>query len=112
MTFEILTPTSATLTSVTPRVERHGDDEVFAISLALRVTAANTLLDILAPGLRDALYTSVEGQEQLPGVEPTTPLLRCKVVDTVSLESCFEGWTIAIDHGIDDADPITLGGAK
>lgn len=112
MTFEILTPTDATLTSVTPRVEKHGDEEVFAITLGLRVTAANTMLDDLAPGLRDALYKSVEDQELLPGVEPTTPVLRCKVVETVALKSCFEGWTIAIDHGIDESDPITIGGAK
>lgn len=112
MTFEILTPTDATLTSVTPRVEKHGDEEVFAITLGLRVTAANTMLDDLAPGLRDALYKSVEDQELLPGVEATTPVLRCKVVETVALKSCFEGWTIAIDHGIDESDPITIGGAK
>lgn len=69
MTFEILTPTDATLTSVTPRTEKHGDDDVFAISLGLKVTAPNTLLDTLAPGLRDSLYKAVEGQEQLPGAE-------------------------------------------
>lgn len=112
MTFEILTPTDATLTSVTPRTEKHGDEDVFAISLGLKVTAPNTLLDTLAPGLRDSLYKAVEGQEQLPGVEPATPLLRCKVIDTLALAACFEGWTIAIDHGIDESDPITLGGAK
>ena len=112
MTFEILTPTDATLTSVTPRTERHGEDDVFAISLGLRVTGPNTLLDLLAPGLRESLYMAVEGQEQLPGVEPSTPLLHCKLVDMISLGASFEGWTIAIDHGIDESDPITLGGAK
>jgi hypothetical protein len=75
MTFEILTPTDADLTSVTPRNETHGEDKVFAVSLGLRVTGPNTMLDILQPGLRDALYKPVDGQEQLPGVEPSTPPL-------------------------------------
>jgi hypothetical protein len=112
MPFELLDPTDATLTSVTPRTETHGDERVFAISLGLKMTAANTMLDSLAPGLRDALYTAVEGQEQLPGVEVTTPLLRTKVIDTVSLDRSFEGWTLAVDHGIDESAPILLGGAK
>lgn len=112
MTFEILTPTDATLSSVTPRTEKHGDDDVFAISLGLKVTGPNTLLDLLAPGLRDALYKAAEGQEDLPGVEPATPLLRCKLIETLALGACFEGWTLAVDHGIDEADPIKLGGSK
>ena len=112
MTFEILTTTDATLSSVTPRTEKHGDDDVFAISLGLKVTGPNTLLDLLAPGLRDALYKAAEGQEDLPGVEPATPLLRCKLIETLALGACFEGWTLAVDHGIDEADPIKLGGSK
>jgi hypothetical protein len=45
-------------------------------------------------------------------VEPSTPLLRCKVIETLSLGLSFEGWTLAVDHGIDETDPITLGGCK
>lgn len=113
MTFEILTPTDAKLTSVTPRTEKHGDDDVFAISLGLSITGPNTMLDALSPSLRQALYMAVPGQDQLPGVEPATPLLRCKVMQEVKLgPSAFEGWTLAVDHGIDEGDPITLGGCK
>lgn len=113
MTFEILTPTDAKLTSVTPRTEKHGDDDVFAISLGLSITGPNTMLDALSPSLRNALYMAVPGQDQLPGVEPATPLLRCKVLQEVKLgPSAFEGWTLAVDHGIDESKPITLGGCK
>ena len=113
MTFEILTPTDAKLTSVTPRTEKHGDEDVFAISLGLSITGANTMLDALSPSLRHALYMAVPGRDQLPGVEPATPLLRCKVVQEVKLgPSAFEGWTLAVDHGIDESEPITLGGCK
>jgi hypothetical protein len=111
MPFE-LSDQSATLTSVTPRTEMHGEDRVFAISLGLSITGGNTLLDNLSPKLRDALYEAVEGQEQLPGVEPSTPKLRCNLVDQVTVRGSLEGWTIAVDHGIDEHDPITLGGCK
>lgn len=113
MTFEILTPTDAKLRSVTPRTEKHGDDDVFAISLGLSITGPNTMLDALSPTLRHALYMAVPGQDPLPGVEPATPLLRCKVMQEVKLgPSAFEGWTLAVDHGIDESEPITLGGCK
>lgn len=111
MAFE-LTDAAAKLSSVTPRTERHGDDEVFAISLGFKLTTANTILDRLNPTLRDALYKSVEGQEVLPGVDPTTPLLRTRAIDSLSLGACFEGWTLTIPHGIDEDQPIKLGNAR
>ena len=111
--FEITDPTAATLKSVTPRTELHGDDHVFAISLGLTMTCANTMLNKLSPDLLDALYLAVEGQDGLPGVEPSKPLLRCGLIQEVKVgPSSLEGYTLAIDHGIDEADPITLDGCK
>ncbi len=103
---------AVTLKTVTIRNEKHGDDDVTAISMGLRATLANTELDALDATLRHALYQAVPGQEQLPGVEPATPLLRTKSIETLPLKQCFEGWTLEIDHGIDEADPIKLGGCK
>lgn len=110
--FELTTPTDALLKTFSPRVEKHGEDEVSAASLGLRIIGANTLLDLLQPGLRTMLYTAPEGQESLPGVEPSTPLLRAKGVESVKLAACFEGWTLKIDHGIDERDPFVIGGSK
>lgn len=110
--FQITTPTEVKLCSMTPRTEKHGDEDVSAVSLSLRMVGPNTMLDILQPGLRDALYKAVEGQEQLPGVEPSTPLLRSRGIESVKLTACFEGWTLAIDQGIDETTPIKLGGSK
>ena len=112
MPFELLEPIEAKLTSVTNRVERHGDQEVPAISLGFCIASANALLDKINPTLRHALYKAVEGQDQLPGVEPSTPLLRAKGIDTCNLAGSFEGWTLNIEHGFDAEDPITLGGIK
>lgn len=111
--FEITTATPATLTSVTPRTEVHGDSRVFAITIGLKLTGANTLLDRLSPTLRHALYMAVPDQEQLPGIEPATPLLRSRLVEEVKIaQPALEGWTLAIDHGIDETDPIKIGGCK
>ena len=111
MPFE-LTAIEATLRTVTPRTEKHGDEDVFAVSLGFKITTANTILDRLNPTLRTALYMAVPDQDQLPGVEPTTPLLRTRAIDTLTLAASFEGWTLTIPHGINENDPIKLGGAS
>lgn len=110
--FELTIPTDATLRTMTPRVEKHGDDEVSAVSLGLTIVGPNTLLDSLQPGVRTMLYAPVPDQDELPGVEPSTPLLRAKGVECLHLAACFEGWTMQIDRGIDANDPIVLGGCK
>lgn len=111
MPFELRTPTAATLKTVTPRTEIHGDEPVSAISLGLSITGPNTLLDALDGGkLRHALYMAVPGQEDLPGVEPSTPLLRARGIEEVKCAGTLEGWTVAFEHGI--GEDIALGGSK
>lgn len=109
---EITEFTEALLTNVTNRKEKHGDEDVPAVTLAVEITTANTILDAICPGLRHALYKAVEGQEQLPGVEPTTPVLRSNVIERVSLTTMHEGWRLAVDDGIDDTDPMLFGSVK
>ena len=84
----------------------HGEDDVVGMSARLLYTGANTLLDAPLPGVRDALYKAVEGQDQLPGVEQTTPKLRSKMVTQVILNTKCEGWTAEIQYGIDEDDPV------
>lgn len=113
MPFQLTTPTAALLNSVTPRKEIHGDEPVSAISLGLSITGANTLLDHLDGGkLRNALYMAVPDQEPLPGVEPSTPLLRARGIEEVKCAGTLEGWTLTVENGIDDTSAIVLGGAK
>lgn len=113
MPFEIPTPTAAKLNTVTPRKEMHGDEPVSAVSLGLSITGPNTLLDHLDGGkLRNALYMAVPDQEQLPGVEPATPLLRARGIEVVSLNGSLEGWTVGFEHGIDEGSAIVLGSSK
>lgn len=111
--FQLLNPTRATLTTFTGRTEVHGKDRVPAVSFRLRFSGPNTLLDLLSPTLRPAIYTAAEGQEDLPGVEPATPHLRSKDVKHLALESIsYEGWTVHVEHGIDDSTRLEMGSSK
>ena len=109
---EFTDPHAATLTSVTPRTENHGDDKVFAISLGLKLAGANTLLDKFSPTLRKALYMPVPDQLDLDSSDHT-PLLRSALIEEVKIaQASLEGWTLAVDHGIDESEPIKIGGCK
>jgi hypothetical protein len=111
--FQLLTPATAKLNSVTPRIEKHGDDNVAAVSLGLTITGPNTLLDALQPGLREALYKAPEGQETLPGVEGSTPLLRTRAMERIKLKTSeMVGWRLIVEHGIGDDSAVDLHDCK
>lgn len=110
--FQITEMTEVHLATFTKREETHDDDKVPAVTIAVELTGANTLLDSIDPKIRQALYMAVEGQEQLPGVEPSTPVLRCNSFDKHTLTVSHEGWTLAVDDGIDDTTPMVFGGCK
>ncbi len=98
--------------TVQNRTEKHGDEDVPAVTMTAEIEAANTLLDLIDPAIRHALYKSVEGQDQLPGVEPATPVLRCNSFDTIPLTTAHEGWRVFVDDGIDDTTPMEFVGVK
>jgi hypothetical protein len=110
--FEITNQTRALLVSVTNRSEKHGDEEVPAVSLGLKITGPNTLLDLLSKDLRPALY-HVPRNKTVDGVDELAPTLRTKCLEHVALSlGPFEGWTLNVDHGIDEEDPVTFGSCK
>jgi hypothetical protein len=90
--FELKQPTTVLLSSVTNRSERHGEDQAPAVSLGLTIQTSASILDSLCPEVR--------------------PLLGAPGVSSVTLKTVCQGWTVKVDHGIDEDDPITLGGCK
>jgi hypothetical protein len=110
--FQINEFTEARLATLTPRSEKHGEEDVPAVSLGLELTVANTLLDVIDPEIRQTLYKAVDDQEPLPGVEVSTPVLRCNSFDRHTLPAKYEGWTLQIDDGVDDTKPMTFGSVK
>ena len=90
--FELKSPTTALLTSVTARSENHGEDKAPAVSLGLTVETSESVLNSLCPEVR--------------------PLLGAPGVDCVLLKTVCQGWTVTVDHGINEDEPIRLGGCK
>lgn len=111
--FELQEFTQARLATVTNRVEKHGDEDKPAVSLGVEITTANTLLDVIDPTLRQALYKAKpDAEPELPGVEQSTPVLRCNSIDRVTLPTAHEGWSLKIDDGIDETNPMEFGSVK
>jgi hypothetical protein len=90
--FELKQPTTVLLASVTNRSEAHGDDKAPAVSLGLTIQTSAAILESLCPEVRALIGA--------PGV------------DTVSLKTVCQGWTVLVEHGIDEEQPIKLGGCR
>lgn len=114
--FQLLDATPAKLATVTNRTEKHGDEDVPAVTLGIRITTANTLLDLLSPGLCAQLYKAPEEPDAQPGLDGmdhvVLPLRRDTIIDRLALKGELNGYTAVIDFGIDETSDIKLGGAK
>lgn len=111
--FQLTEMTEAMLASVTNRTETHGDERKPAVSLGFELTLPNTVLDSIDPTLREALYKAKpDAEPELPGMVQTTPILRCNSIDRVTLPTNYTGWTLAVDDGIDETQPMVFGGCK
>lgn len=110
--YELKTPTRLRLTKVTPRKEIHGDERVQAVSLRLRQETTNEALAALHPGLLDMLFYRAADevdQQRLDVVPATKPNLRCPIVKgPLKLDLSMSGYTVTIDHGIDDTTALQL----
>lgn len=110
--FQILEFTEALLATVTNRVEKHGDDDKPAVSLGIEITSGNQILDLIDPKLRPTLYTRPDDQPDLDGIEKVLQVLRCNSIDRVLLPTRHEGWSLAVEDGIDDTKPMNFGSCK
>jgi hypothetical protein len=105
--FALSESTDVRVTSVNVRSEAHGKNHVPAVDLRLQLTAANTILEQLKPGLREALYLAVDKgeappQPDLEGVEPVSdlPLLRISGLEPIRLADELTGYTVTVDIGL------------
>lgn len=110
--FELAAGTRLKITKVTPRKEHHGDDLVQAISLRLRWETTNDSLTKLHANLKDMLFYRAapeEAQAKIDGVPEITPNLRCPAVGLpLKVEGSFTGYTLTIEHGIDEDSALEL----
>lgn len=109
--FQILEFTEARLATLTSRSEKHGEDDKPAVSLGLELTVGNDLLDSIDPEIARALFKHPD-TKPLPGVRDAMTVLRCNSFERVTLPTKHDGWTLQVDDGIDDSNPLTFGSCK
>ncbi len=113
MLFHLKPETECELTTFVGRVKKSGQDDVPAVTFRLKLgSVRNDLLDLFSPTIRQTAYMAIEGQEQLPGVEITTPILRSKDLKHWAPETRLEGWTVIIARGITDDSALQMGTVK
>lgn len=111
--FQLLTETECELTTFVGRTQKSGPEDVPAVSFRLLFKSArNELLDLFSPTIRQTAYAPVEGQDQLPGVEPSTPILRSKDLKHWAPETRLEGWSVSLARGRSEATALQMGSCK
>ena len=118
MAFEIEDFTPVKITSVNPRSERHGPEELHpAVDLHISLTTGNNILTALDGKLLDALYTKNAnadqgGQQNLEGVEEVSnlPNLKFPLMGALKWKKDLIGYTLTVQHGV--GSDIVLTGCK
>lgn len=118
MAFEIEDFTPVKITSVNPRSERHGPEELHpAVDIHISLTTGNNILTALDGKLLDALYTKNAnadqgGQQNLEGVEDvaTLPNLKFPKMGALKWKHDLIGYTLTVTHGV--GSDIVLKGCK
>lgn len=117
--FALSTPTLATVRTFNLRTEKHGDDDVHAIDLGLRVTGSSAMLDMLHPSLRELLYLPpLSVQAVIEGEEHPWTVLRCDAVPGVSVKGELIGRFVTlspateIESALAEDDELGLADSK
>jgi hypothetical protein len=113
-TFNLPQSANLSLKKVTPRKENHGQDLVQAISIRFEWAPIESgpALDMLAPGLLDMLFWTppeVASQLELEGMPMVKKHRRVSAVAMpIKIDMEFSGYTLTIDHGIDETSALQL----
>ena len=103
--------TDVTLTKVNLHKVFHGPDPVQAVELNMAVDLPNTALDVMMPGLRQALYWNADaeqGQTQIDGIELTLPNLRFPRLNDGHFvlgdkkKAKLAGYDLEVEYGLND----------
>lgn len=103
MLFRLDSATEAKLATFTTRTEKHGSEDVAALTLGLSITGPNLLLDKVSETLRHAFYRVADDYtEALENIDPPTTVLRTKQLTGALPISVPEikGGTLYIEYGI------------
>jgi len=113
MLFSLPNNTECVLTTFVGRTQKSGPEDVPAVTFRLKMASvSNMLLDLFSKTIRHTVYRAVEGQEQLPGMEDTTPILQSKDLTDWAPDTCLEGWRVIVARGIGDDSALQMGSCK
>lgn len=111
---ELLEPTTVKLSNVQTRVEKHGDEEVMAIDLAVTWNTNNRALTAIQKQLRNALFCNLAQESDGAQAEMDLPVdempnVRVPGMDyPVKLDFQQVGARVEVAYGIDDTTAIVL----
>lgn len=104
--FELLDFTGVKLDNVNSRMQKHGEDNVPALDLAITLTATNQVLDLIHHALRATLFCAQGAQGKAPTqAEMDLPVddlpnVRFPHLDyPVKYDSMLTGYTLTVDYG-------------
>lgn len=112
--FELIEPTTVTLTNTQSRVEKHGDEDVMAIDLAVTWNTNNRSLLSIHKQLRDMLFCdmrqAVDGsQEEMDLPVDEMPNVRVPGIDyPVKLDFQQVGARVEVAYGISEVSAVVL----
>lgn len=102
------------LRNVQTRMEKHGEDDVPALDLAVSVTGGNELLDMIDPGLRPFLFKPLaERAGELPLPTDDLPSIRFPFLKmALKIDREHEGMTAKVAWGASGRADMVLGGVR
>lgn len=106
-----LTDHTATLAKLTTRTEKHGEDDVPAASLRLRVAVASALLDLFNPALKKTFYCKPRvGDQQRIAFEQGDDRTAIAIpeIKTVGWDAEYPGYSLALGVGLEASEPVSL----
>lgn len=107
-------PRDVLLRNVQTRMEKHGEQDVAAIDLAISLKGGNTLLDMIHPDLRLALFkpvTEQPGELSLP-VDDLPSKRFARLAPPVKFDSEQIGMTLKVAYGATGKADMVLGAVK
>jgi hypothetical protein len=112
-TFDLPELSRLKLTKATPRKEKHGKELVQAISLRVEWWPTdNAAVNLLHENLQDLLWWVPPEAAAQAGLDGVPAIKKHRRVPTLQMplkvEAAFSGYTLQIEHGIDDSTALEL----
>ena len=114
--FALQTLTPGTVRTFNLRTEKHGDKDVTAMDLGVRITGSSSLLDMLHSNLREMLYFPPDPQQaSIPGESAPWTVLRCDAAKSIHVKHELVGLNVVlepsteIESELSDGDALALG---